>query len=404
VKNHLRQIFLFALIGLGVVGLHTSVVAQQISIVSVTANGFGQTEAEALTNAVINGVAQVNGESIAASMRIKSSTTSNDSGTTSERSIEKEIARRTQGVVKSWRKISVDTANGGGMSATASVSVVVLNRSDQLKRLKLAIVPSRSGDPKFTASVSEEVTQQLTTSRKFAIMDRQNNEAIADQMQRIAKGGGAIEDRVRLISEVAPDYLAVVSTEWLGKGSGKQSLVGRLEIIDYATRQVKFSEKKSFPLKAGDDASNARRVGMLAKGLSRAVIQTVYPPIVVGFEEGEITIAQGSDFFNKGDKLIVKRMGNALRDPHTGEFLSYEQTDIGRAEISYVDARIAKAKLTGQVNIDPKQVFQKKYQVGRTGESTDDFFAGLTQTNEGSETSGGKKKASKLFTTDDDDD
>ena len=39
--------------------------AQQITIVSVTANGFGKTEAEAMTSAVINGVAQVNGEAIA---------------------------------------------------------------------------------------------------------------------------------------------------------------------------------------------------------------------------------------------------------------------------------------------------------------------------------------------------
>lgn len=143
---------------------------------------------------------------------------------------------------------------------------------------------------------------------------------------------------------------------------------------------------------------------MLAKGLSRAVIQTVYPPIVLGFEDNEITIAQGSDFFNKGDKLIIKRMGNAMRDPHTGEFLSYEQTDIGRAEIVYVDARIAKAKLAGEANIDQKQVLQKKYQVWRTGESSDDFFAGLTGNTEGSGSISGKKSKGNLFSTDDDDD
>ncbi len=381
--------------------------AQQITIVSVTANGFGKTEAEAMTAAVINGVAQVNGEAIASSMRVKSTSTSSEAGTTGERTIEKDIARRTQGVVKSWRKISLDPASGGGYSAAASVSVAVLNRSPQLNRMKLAVVPSRSGDPKYTGDLAEEIVQQLTTSRKFAIMDRKNNEAIADQLQRISKGGGAIEDRVRLISEVAPDYLAVVTAEWMGKGSGRQSLVGRLEIVDYSTRQVKFSEKKSFPLRAGDEASNARRVGMLAKGLSRAVLQTVYPPTVVGSEENEITIGQGSDFFSMGDKLIVKRMGNALRDPHTGEFLSYDQTEIGRAEVTYVDARITKARLTGQVPIDQKLVLGKKYQVWRTGESGGDFFADLAggSSSEGSGSTGGKKTGrTKLFATDGDDD
>lgn len=379
--------------------------AQQITIVSVTANGFGKTEAEAMTAAVINGVAQVNGEAIASSMRVKSTSTSNEAGTTGERSIEKDIARRTQGVVKSWRQISMEQASGGGFSASASVNVAVLNRSPQLNRMKLAVVPSRSGDPKYTADLAEEIVQQLTTSRKFAIMDRKNNEAIADQMQRISRGGGPIEDRVRLISEVAPDYLAIVTTEWMGKGSARQTLVGRLEIVDYSTRQVKFSEKKSFPLRAGDEASNARRVGMLAKGLSRAVLQTVYPPTVVGADDSEITIGQGSDFFSMGDKLVVKRMGNALRDPHTGEFLSYDQSDIGRAEITYVDARIAKAKLTGPVPIDQKLVLGKKYQVWRTGESGGDFFADLAGSGSAGGASGGAKKAGrKLFATDGDDD
>ena len=377
--------------------------AQQITIVSVTANGFGKTEAEAMTSAVINGVAQVNGEAIASSMRVKSTSTSSDAGTTGERTIEKDIARRTQGVVKSWRKISLEPASGGGFSASASVSVAVLNRSEQLKRMKLAVVPSRSGDPKYTAAMAEELVQQLTTSRKFAIMDRKNNEAIADQMQRIARGGGAIEDRVRLISEVAPDFLAIVSAELLGGSSGRQSLVGRLEIVDYATRQVKFSEKKSFPLRTGDDASNARRVGILSKGLSRAVLQTLYPPTLVGFEDNEITIAQGSDFFSMGDKLVVKRMGNALRDPHSGEFLSYDHSDIGRAEVTYVDARITKARLTGQVPIEQKLVLNKKYQVWRTGESGGDFFASLEGNSPGGGVASGKKAGGKLFETDNDD-
>jgi len=257
-------------------------------------------------------------------------------------------------------------------------------------------VASKRGDPAYTASLVDEIVQNLTTSRKFAIMDRKNNDAISEQFNRIRRGGGAIEDQVRLTGEMAPDFLAVVTVEAVGKGSAKPSVVGMLEIIDYSSRQVKFSEKKSFPLKAGDEASNRRRVGMLGKGLSRAVIQTVYPPIVVGSDEGHITIAQGSDFFNKGDQLVIKKMGAAIRDPHTGEFLSNDQTDIGKAEVTYVDARIARAKISGQLQLDPKLLADKKYQVWRTGESSDDFFAGLSGGGDG-EKSGGGKKSKKTF-------
>jgi hypothetical protein len=303
-------------------------------------------------------------------------------------------------VVKAWKPVSVNATGAGDFSATAQVSVAVLKRSEQLKRMKLAIVPSRRGDPALSATLAEEVVSNLTTSRKFAIMDRKNNDAIASQLNRIRTGGGAIEDQVRLTGEVAPDFLVVVTLDPVGRNSAKPSVVGSLEVIDYSSRQVKFSEKKSFPFKVGDDSSNRRRIAMLGKGLSRAVIQTVYPPIVVGMDEGFITIGQGSDFFNKGDVLVVKKMGNAIRDPHTGEFLSNEQTEVGKAEITYVDERIARAKVSGGIQLDPKLIADKKYQVWRTGESTDDFFVGLTGGSSGSD---GGKKSKKLFATDVDD-
>jgi len=396
--NKLHSAIAFALIWL----MACVASAQQVMIVSVTANGYGRTEAQALSDAVINGVAQVNGETVAASMRVTTTSTASTSGAESgSRTIEEDIQRRTRGVVKAWKPVSVNATGAGDFSATAQVSLAVLKRSEQLKRMKLAVVPSRRGDPVLSATLAEEVVSNLTTSRKFAIMDRKNNDAIASQLNRIRTGGGAIEDQVRLTGEVAPDFLVVVTLDPVGRNSAKPSVVGSLEVIDYSSRQVKFSEKKSFPFKVGDESSNRRRIAMLGKGLSRAVIQTVYPPIVVGMDEGFITIGQGSDFFNKGDVLVVKKMGNAIRDPHTGEFLSNEQTEVGKAEITYVDERIARAKVSVGIQLDPKLIASKKYQVWRTGESTDDFFAGLTGSSSGSD---GGKKSKKLFATDEDDD
>lgn len=378
--------------------------AQQISIVSVTANGMGRTEALALSDAVVNGVAQVNGESIAASMRMTTSSSSNSTGQEAlARNIEEEITRRTKGVVKSWNPVNVAATGVGDFGATVVVNVVVLNRSEQLKRMKLAVVSSQRGDSKLTLDLIDDLAQNLTTSRKFAIMDRRNQAAISDQMGRIRRVGGSLEDQVRLTGELAPDFLAIVTVDALSRGAGRLLATGTLEVIDYSSRQVKFSEKKSFPLKEGDDASNRRRISLLGKGLSRAVIQAVYPPTVIGAEDGFITIGQGSDFFNKGDALVLKKIGAAVRDPHTGEFLSNDQADIGKAQITYVDARIARAKLNEPVNLDPKLLANRKYQVWRTGESNDDFFGDLAGNVAASV--GGKGKAKgKIFASDDDDD
>ena len=377
-------------------------VAQKITIVTVNAQGYGATKAEALADAVVNGIAQVNGEAVASSMKMKTKDFASSDGTeTSSRSIEESISRKTKGVVRSWRQIELVGSGAGDYNASVEVNVVVLKKSVQLSRIKIAVVPPSGDRTEATRALNEELTNLLTSSRKFAIMDRRNEGAIASQLDRIRKGG-SIEDQVRLTGEVAPDVIAVTGARITSGSGSKRYAEATLEIIDYASRQVKFAAKKRLPLKAGNDTSNRRRIAMLAKGLSRAVLETMYPPTIVGASDGFVTIAQGSDFFAVGDKLVVKKMGAALKDPHTDEFLGYDQSDIGTAVIVFVDKRISRAKVDGTPVFDNIGIVNRAYQVARTGQSSGNFFAELTAPGTGP---GTKKKAS-LFTTDafDDDD
>ena len=376
--------------------------AQKITIVTVNAQGYGATKAEALADAVVNGIAQVNGEAVASSMKMQTKDFASSDGTeTSSRSIEENISRKTKGVVRSWRQIELVGSGAGDYNASVEVNVVVLQKSVQLNRIKIAVVPPSGDRTEATRALNEELTNLLTSSRKFAIMDRRNDGAIASQLDRIREGG-SIEDQVRLTGEVAPDVIAVTGARITSGSGSKRYAEATLEIIDYASRQVKFAAKKRLPLKAGNDTSNRRRIAMLAKGLSRAVIETMYPPTIVGVGDGFVTIAQGSDFFAVGDKLVVKRMGAALKDPHTDEFLGYDQSDIGTAVVVFVDKRISRAKVDGTPVFDSMGIVNRAYQVARTGQSSGNFFAELTAPGTGP---GTKKKAS-LFTTDafDDDD
>ena len=376
--------------------------AQKITIVTVNAQGYGATKAEALADAVVNGIAQVNGEAVASSMKMQTKDFASSDGTeTSSRSIEESISRKTKGVVRSWRQIELVGSGAGDYNASVEVNVVVLQKSVQLNRIKIAVVPPSGDRTEATRALNEELTNLLTSSRKFAIMDRRNEGAIASQLDRIREGG-SIEDQVRLTGEVAPDVIAVTGARITSGSGSKRYAEATLEIIDYASRQVKFAAKKRLPLKAGNDTSNRRRIAMLAKGLSRAVIETMYPPTIAGVGDGFVTIAQGSDFFAVGDKLVVKRMGAALKDPHTDEFLGYDQSDIGTAVVVFVDKRISRAKVDGTPVFDSMGIVNRAYQVARTGQSSGNFFAELTAPGTGP---GTKKKAS-LFTTDafDDDD
>lgn len=353
--------------------------AAQIAVVSVTASGIGQNEPEAISNAVKNGIAQVNGESVASSIKIKKSVQSNsNSNTQSSRTIESELENKTKGVVKSWKKISLVNSNQS-VIATVLVQVYVLQKSEQLKRTKIAVVSHQLKTDETTLYLIDGLINSLTSSRKFAVIDRKNNDAINAELNNLKNNSNNLEDQVRVGANVAPDFIAIADSKMMQDKNNQIIIEATLEVVDYSTRQVKFSEKKTSKLKTNDQANLVKQTNLLGRQLSRVIIDTLYPPLVIGAFEDEVTISQGSDFFSIGDKCVIKERRNALRDPNTKEFLGYETVDIGNAEIVYSDKRLSKAKLKTQLNLDLQKVAEKKYQIWRDGQSTSDLFKDFTK-------------------------
>lgn len=140
--------------------------AGQLDVVSVTATGFGSSAAAATVDAVRNGVASVNGERIESTERVrKSSTSATGAETQSSRTIDEDIRRTTNGVVKSWRALSTQPSEGG-FQATVQIGVVVLRQSEQMKRIKIAVVPSHGQADSNTAALVDGITTDLVESRK----------------------------------------------------------------------------------------------------------------------------------------------------------------------------------------------------------------------------------------------
>ena len=164
---------------------------------------------------------------------------------------------------------------------------------------------------------------------------------------------------------------------------------------------MKFSEKRSRLVKP----ESYSRIDMMAKGVSkglyRTVLQTAFPPTVVGVEDGVFTIAQGSDFFAKGDKIVLRRMGKPIRDPHTGEFLSRGFQDIAEGQIIFSDLRISQARLSAQVRAGASDFVSGELQVFRKDQEIGDLFS--LGDSEGQSGGGGKRKGLFITGSDEDD-
>lgn len=396
--------------GLGVV--ISSACAQQIKSVSVTASGTGKTQEEAISRALVRAISQVNGEAIASSSKLsirsdQSVTANSDGGGQSNvavsKQFEKEIASKTKGVVKAWRLISESPVQSGEVRVDISADIFVLTRSKQLDRIKVAVVGGARSNTEFARSVISYLTDDLIKSRKVAVLDRKNDAAIQGQLERI-KRGGALEDQVRIGSELAPDLIAVVSTELSGQGTSRQRVVVTLEIIDYSSGQVKFSEKRSRLVKQDSSSRIDMMARGVAKGLHRTVIETVFPPLVVGFDEQILTIAQGRDYFGKGDRVEVRLLVRPIRDPHTSEFLSYETKLLGQAEIVSADLRISQARLVSGSIPSLEPIASGQVQVFRAASDVSSIFS--FDSNDDPAQGNGKNvsgKSKSIFLTDRDD-
>ena len=250
--------------------------AQKISSVAVTATGIGPSEDQAITRALVRAISQVNGESIASATKLSTRTEeavgSNTDGSVNgafskKESFERAIENKTKGVVKAWRKVSQRSLKSGEVEVVVNAEIFVLQRSKQLDRLKIAVVGGVRSNTEFGNLVLNYLTDDLVKSRKFAVMDRKNTVAIEEQLTRIRSGGGAIEDQVRISAELAPDLLAILSTELVGKGTPRQRIVVSMEVVDYASRQIKFSEKRSRLVKP----DSYSRIDMMARGVAKGI-------------------------------------------------------------------------------------------------------------------------------------
>ena len=403
-------IVLLQLSGFGVVT--SSAWAQQIKSVSVTASGTGKSQEEAISRALVRAISQVNGEAIASSSKLsvrsdQSVTANSDGGGQSNvavsKQFEKEIASKTKGVVKAWRLISESPVQSGEVRVDISADIFVLTRSKQLDRIKVAVVGGARSNTEFARSVISYLTDDLIKSRKVAVLDRKNDAAVQGQLDRI-KRGGALEDQVRIGSELAPDLIAVVSTELSGQGTSRKRVIVTLEIIDYSSGQVKFSEKRSRLVKQDSSSRIDMMARGVAKGLHRTVIETVFPPLVVGFDEQILTIAQGRDYFAKGDRVEVRLLVRPIRDPHTSEFLSYETRLLGQAEIVSADLRISQARLVSGSIPSLEPIASGQVQVFREASDVSSIFS--FDSNDDPAQGNGKNasgKSKSIFVTDRDD-
>jgi curli biogenesis system outer membrane secretion channel CsgG len=343
-----------------------------ISDLTVEAEGYGPTLDAAISDALAIAISQVNGveisSSITSQLREQVSETYGSEQYRLEELLSRDVSKKTAGIVKSFRIISkAQRADLNGVWEV-SVSVVVgkLEASKQLKRLRLLISDFTTPSPnKITGSVQhylqDYLTDFLTQTRKFAILDRKFISQQNKELKFIASGLVATEELAKIGGRVGTDYLV---TGTINKANEtirrhKMKLSGRvietraidlnifLRIIDVSTTQIKYANE--FDLSV-ENLSLDQAVKELSRKASSSILEAIFPLRVVDQVDGKLVIGQGGSLLSISQKFRLTKLGKPVFDTYTGEILGRSEISIGVVEIENVSAKMAIASI---VKLDP---------------------------------------------------
>jgi len=353
-------------------------VSAKIEYKTVTVSGEGISKGEAVENALIEAISQINGVEVNSQTKsyFKAVSETKDNVTSDEyqKSLQKSIKKKTNGLVDSWRFISEVPPAAGDPYASWKVEIeVTISKykvSKQAKRLRMATIPFRdNGTYKsndFSKYFSENLNSYLTQTRKFAMIDRKFSKEVNSELNLLKSGNFKKQEAARLGNQLGTDYLVVgnivdvkediKTIEALGKKISKKFIKVDLtfRIIDAATGLVKHSgdlKETFFNVDSLNDASKKA-----ADLISINIINAIFPIAVIKVDGDELILGQGGDTIKSGDRYHLIKYGERVIDPYTKESLGFSEKKIGVVEILDVQSKKSTAKI---VSLTVDQISQK---------------------------------------------
>ena len=340
--------------------------------VNLETEGTGTSLKAAVDDALTAAVSQVNGMEIATqtvhAVAEASVQSKDDQAYFASDAFRQQVQTATKGIVKNFRILHAqqNPALGNLWVAKVSTTIAKYQTSEQIKRLRMAVVPFRiapaSSDPKnaskFESMFGQELVSYLSQTRKFAILDRNHFKEQNAELELIKGDGFSLAEMARLGNQIGTDYLIVGTvndfkeTRWTQRmqSRGKEFNLQRLDlqlayrIIDVATGQIKFADTYRYGDESqGSSADHMAIARKAANSIGDKIINAIYPIVVASVRDKTAYLAQGGNTLRVGQKLDVIKLGAPITDPYTKESLGREETRVGESEVTDVQAKLAQA-------------------------------------------------------------
>ena len=326
---------------------------------------MASSESEAINNALVEAISQINGAKIGAEVKTSLSQVSTKEGADVKKTFDKNVSKITNGLVKSYRVLS-SRKEENLFKVKLSVQVSKFKKSVQTKRLRLAVVPFTAANTvkitdstkKFEGAITAQLENYLTQTRRFALLDRSFIKEQSKELNFIAGGAGTSmsnDEIAKLGNRIGTDYIIVGRIEKANsfitekKSKVSDTVIKKLNsnarvtlrIIDVATTQIKFSDtyEKSMNSSIEKVADN------LALKIGDVIIESIYPIRIINASSTQVTLGQGGKTMSSGDLFKVYQLGKKMKDAYTGESLGREEIEVATIQIKTIKPKTSEAQI-----------------------------------------------------------
>lgn len=341
--------------------------------VTITGKGIGKDREAAVQSALQDALRQVNGLNMVAtqktrrdSVQLSVTDPKGDSSTVKlEANSQSSTTIDTKGVISSYEIVDVGSENG--LVAVTIRAVVERYSAPGIStdsRRKLAVMPFGAPSDDIGRKVTQQAVSQLVQSRRFAVLDRENDAAYVAEASRWASNLTRVQEKAKLAQQLGADYLLVatvssfdakVQTQALALTGESKQIVSGYGVLQYrvlvpATMQVKWAADIAVTLErpagAADSAPEDMLAAEMASRLNTEIVESIYPLQVISTDaSGQIVINQGGASVSEGGRYAVYKTGKTLYDPYTKESLGKEEVRIATLEIVEVKPKYAVARV-----------------------------------------------------------
>jgi curli biogenesis system outer membrane secretion channel CsgG len=285
-----------------------------------------------------------------------------------------------RGAVKESFKNS-STRNETVWEVEVTAKVAKYRESADAKRPRIVIAPARISQSTFIVGSSryngEELGQlvagrlsdAITQTSRFTVLDRQYTDEISKEMDFIQSGMVKNEDYARVGQMLATDLIVMPRIERFEylRSSRKMRMVDReivsysgggtisVKVINAVTGQVVLSESYSAELPStppttmskGIDGGKLMSILMdsITDELVRTMLMKTFPISVVSMSGTDVVLNQGGQGVKLGASYSAVRLGQDIIDPQTGQSLGKMDSPCCTIEVTRIGPNLSYGRI-----------------------------------------------------------